>query len=121
MTTLGTDYTFGTGNGLHTLLEHMLINLSERAFDRGELSNISGLSLSYPLGYVDRLSAISFYSWDDGDFSQYVAWDHYWDLVSLNVSLFYYPEDGPDTAGGVYNPMIEGGGYGGQVLLIFNH
>lgn len=121
MTTLGTDYTFGTGNGLHTLLEHMLVNSSEGAFEAGDVYNITGVSLSYPLGYIDRLSAISFYSWDNGDYSQYAAWDHYWDRLALNVSLFYYPETRPETAGGVYNPIIAGGGYGGQVLLVFNH
>jgi hypothetical protein len=121
MTTFGTDYTFGLGNGLHTLVEHMIINSSEEAFKSGEISNTSGLSLSYPVGYIDRLTAISFYSWDNGDYSQYVAWDHYWNYLSLNVSLFYYPEDRPEESGGVYNPVILRGGYGGQVMLIFNH
>ena len=121
MTTLGSDYTFGLGNGLHTLLEHMIINSSEEVFKSGETSNTTGLSLSYPAGYADRLSAISFYSWDNGDFSQHVAWDHYWNYLSLNVSLFYYPENRPETSGGVYNPIILRGGYGGQVMLVFNH
>jgi len=121
MTTLGVDYTFRLGNGLHTLLEHMVMNSSEQAFESGETSNTGGLSLSYPAGYVDRLSAISFYSWDNQDFSQYAAWDHYWTYLSLNVSLFYYPENRPEEPGGVYNPLILRGGYGGQVMLIFNH
>jgi hypothetical protein len=121
MTTLGTDYTFGLRNGLHTLIEHMIVNSSEQPFKSGETSNISGLSLSYPAGYVDRLSAISFYSWDNGDYSQHVAWDHYWNYLSLNVSLFYYPEERPETPRGAHHQITTSGGYGGQVVLILNH
>ena len=121
LATLGADYTFGVGNGLHALIEHMVANSTDDFFTLGEVSNATGLSLSYPAGYIDRLSAIAFYAWDGGGYSQHVAWDHYWERLSLNVSLFYYPEDRPETPGGVYNPAITRGGRGGQVMLIFNH
>jgi hypothetical protein len=72
MMTLGADYTFPAGNGLHTLLEHMVTVSSDEALGWDGDSNITGLSLSYPFGYADRLSAIPFYYHQAGEFSRFM-------------------------------------------------
>jgi hypothetical protein len=75
--------------------------------------------INYPLGLVDRLYAIGFYAWEEREYSQYLAWDRSWDRLTLNVSAFRYPDSGsPLFAGGAGSSL---GGYGGQVVLIFNH
>jgi hypothetical protein len=113
--TLGTDYTLAIGNGLHTLLEHMAVASSENSTGWAEDSHVSGLSVSYPLGYADRLSAIPFYYWDDREYSVYAAWEHYWDHLSLNVSFYRFPDAG-EAAG-----LLETSGRGVRVLLTYNH
>jgi hypothetical protein len=119
LATLGSDYTFPIGNGLHTLLEHMAVASSAEAFGSDEDSHISGLSLSYPFGYADRISAIPFYYWEDREYSFYAAWEHFWDRLMLNVSISRYPDSGNGM--GVPGSAIPGGGYAGRVLLIYNH
>jgi hypothetical protein len=119
MITLGADYTFSIGNGLHTLIEHMAVAPSEKALGWVEDSHMSGLSLSYPLGYADRLSAVPFYYWDSREYSVYAAWEHYWEILSLSISLYRYPELGDET--GLVAPETIEQGRGGRLLLIYNH
>jgi hypothetical protein len=116
--TLGADYTFSVGNGLHSLLEHMAIVSSQEALGWDTASNISGLSFGYFYGFSDRFSFIPFYLWEEQEYSLYAAWEHYWDNLSLSLIASRYPETDeamPGTAG------PQAGGYGVQVMLIFNH
>jgi hypothetical protein len=118
MITLGADYTFPVGNGLHLLLEHMAIVSSNEALGWDADSNISGLSFGYPLGYSDQITFIPFYFWEDKEYSLYAAWAHHWDNFTLNVIGSRYPETGEDVPAS----MAKGpGGYGAQMMLIFNH
>jgi hypothetical protein len=93
----------------------MTVASSDDVSGWAEDSHISGLSLSYPLGYSDRLSAIPFYYWDDREYSMYAAWEHYWDRLSLNVSLYRFPDTDEVTA--PFDPA----GRGFRVLLTYNH
>jgi hypothetical protein len=119
MITLGADYTFPIGNGLHTLLEHMAVVPSDEALGWVEDSHISGLSLSYPVGYADRLAVMPFYYWDSREYSFYTAWEHYWDRLSLNLSFYRYPDVEAET--GQLGPAVPGGGRGARLLLVYNH
>lgn len=115
MVTLGMDYTFQLGNGLHTLLEHMAVASSEDASGWVKDSHVSGLSLSYPLGYADRLSSVSFYYWESREYSLYAAWEHYWDNLGVNVSFYSYP------GASVMTGMLEAVDRGVRVLVTYNH
>jgi hypothetical protein len=119
MITLGLDYTIPTGNGIHALLEHMAAASSEAVSGWVEDSHVSGLSLSYPIGYADRLSAIPFYYWDSRDYSLYASWEHYWDNLGLNVSLYRYPDGLPIE--GVMTGMRRTADRGVKVLMTYNH
>jgi hypothetical protein len=119
MATFGIDYTFPLGDGLYALAEHMAAASSREALGWDEDSHISGLSLSYPLGYADRLSAIPFYFWDSRDYSFYAAWEHYWDMVTLNLRFTRYPDQRPSEG-------FPGGAgaeddYEIRLLFIYNH
>lgn len=117
--TAGTDYTFGLGNGLHALLEHMAVVSSEDAQGWDQDSQMSGLSLSYPFGYADRISAIPFYYWESREYSLYAAWEHYWESFMVNVSVSHRPD--LEEGMGLPESDYPGGGYGARLLLMYNH
>lgn len=117
--TFGMDYTFGIGNGLHFLCEHMMIVSSEELFGWEEDAQTSAFSLNYTVGYLDNLKAIGFYSWKYEKYYQYLAWQRTWDNLILNVSVFHYPD--ADIQGGLYEQNVPGIGNGGQITIIYNH
>ena len=115
MTTLGGDYTFGVGNGLAFTLEHLILSLAETPFGLSDNRHATAYLLSYPLGLFDSVQAIGSYDWENEQFSQYVGWQRTYDNLTLNASLFRYPEreDGVNRVG--YE------GWGGQVMVVFYH
>ncbi|MFC1683163.1 hypothetical protein ACFL0G_03040 [Candidatus Zixiibacteriota bacterium] len=119
MSTLGIDYTFGIGNGLYALCEHMATVLSDGLLLWEEDYQVTAYSLNYPIGLFDNISAIGFYFWDDREYSQHIAWQRTWDNWILNLSLFHYPES-LDSA--LMDPVdLPVTGYGAQVLVVYNH
>ncbi len=119
MAMIGADYTLPFGNGIHVLAEHMAVAASREPFDWDEDAWISGLSLAYPVGYLDRLSAIAFYSWEDDEYSLYATWQRTWDDLALNVSAFRFAESA--FPGEAYRTSFARAGTGGQITIIFNH
>ncbi|MEO0085837.1 MAG: hypothetical protein ABIK37_04325 [candidate division WOR-3 bacterium] len=101
---LGTDYTFGIGNGLTLLFEH--------AASGSPWRHISAASLSYPLGIFDNLQAFFFFDWSSRRPYSYVAWQRTWNSWILLVAGFWNP-DTPSAAGPA--------GHGGQLSVVFNH
>ncbi len=112
--TLGTDYTFGIGNGLYVLGEHMISRISPDLTGYIHESQLSAVMLSYPLGLFDNLALMGFYSWKTKDAYQYVSWQRSYDKIVINLALFNFP----DTQISTINTM---GGYGAQLMLIYNH
>ncbi|MDY0094985.1 MAG: hypothetical protein RBT80_20000 [Candidatus Vecturithrix sp.] len=119
MTTLGADYTFGVGNGLHAILEHFATVASNNALGWDEDGQISAFSLSYPYGLFDNFSAIGYYSWEQEQYWQYLSWQRTYDTWSMNVSLFSYPESRSETLNTQQTAL--GAGYGAQVMFTFYH
>jgi len=119
MITLGADYTFGIGSGLHFLAEHMATAVSEEAFRWDEGFQVSAFSLSYSLDFFDSLSAIGYYSWDFSAYGQYLAWQRTYDDLIFQLSGFHYPQSSGGALGG--NQTALGAGYGGQLMVIYNH
>jgi hypothetical protein len=115
----GIDYTFDMGNGLYVLFEHMVITLSDRPFGWDEDMHVSAFSMNYPVGVMDTLTAIGYYSWDHKEYYQYLNWKRMYDSLTLSVSLFYYPEEVVNDTGFLQYTPVQG--RGGQVMLIFNH
>ena len=117
LTTLGVDYTFGIGNGLYVVGEHLITTLSEEALGWDQDSHASAALLTYPIGLFDTLSAIGSYAWEQNEHSVYVAWQRTYDRWSVNFSVFDYPEF--DAAAEFRQTPISG--YGGQLIVIFYH
>ena len=114
----GLDYTFGIGNGLYVLGEHMTTSIDGGELIPGldDLTNISGLMLGYPHGYLDYFNAICLYDWDNEDIYLFGSWQRTWDDFAINLSLFHNPEQVQDGL-----QSMSARGKGGQVILIFNH
>ncbi len=118
--TVGLDYTFDIGNGLHVLGEHFESVQAEEAFGSGEQYAISALSADYPLGILDTVTAIVYYNWDEDYWSPFISWQRTYDQWQINVSAFSNPDE----------PLLEQdnsattnsfAGNGIQVMLVFNH
>ncbi len=117
---LGTDYTFNIGMGLTTSLEHLIFTVNKKEFfHSGEQFQFSGLNLNYPLGMIDNLSAIVFYSWEDKSFYRFLNWGRQYDKISLYLMTYWNPE------GSSIYPNLEGqnlfGGKGFQFMFTYNH
>ena len=119
MTTLGLDYTFGIGNGLYVVAEHLMTASSDEPFGWDQDAHVSAVSVNYPIGLFDSVTAIGYYAWDQEEFSQYLSWQRTYDNWVINVSVFHYPESKEDHVGQQQNAF--GAGYGGQIIIAYHH
>lgn len=87
--TLGSDYTFGFGNGLHCSLELLSISLNKRFFTRVEQLTFVAFELDYPLTLLDQLLLLSLYSDQGQTFVHYLNWQRAYDNWLIYLSLFY--------------------------------
>jgi hypothetical protein len=136
--TVGGDYTFGIGNGIHTVFEYMAVVISESFAGWDRDTEVSALSMSYQMGILDRIQATGIYYWDDEKYAQHLSWQRTWDTFVLNMNLFHYPEtfggglpggfgsagahaDRTGSAAGFAGRPTAGGGFGGQIIAIIYH
>ncbi|CAG36514.1 unknown protein [Desulfotalea psychrophila LSv54] len=117
--TVGMDYTFDLGNGLHVLGEHLEGRWSKKSFGNEKRQAISALSVTYPLGILDTLVAINYYDWQESYWSPFITWQRTYDEWQLNVSLFSNPEQPLTSQDQATNNSFAGKGM--QILLVFNH
>lgn len=115
---VGTDYTFGVGNGLNFIFEQLLIVYDEKPFALSEPVFFSALSLSYPLGLFDNLSAIAYYNWATDQSYNLLTWNRKLNKFNLYFIAYWNPES--------YNlPLQDAGnlfsGKGVQAMLVYNH
>jgi hypothetical protein len=87
----GLDYTFGVGNGVTAMVEHVRFESRAQGFTRGDTLSLSGLLLRYPLGLLDELSGISYYDWRSRHTYGFLTWKRTYDKVSFNCILFWSP------------------------------
>ncbi len=119
--TIGSDYTFSVGNGLHVMIEHLLSIQTDKPFGSDERFNYSAWSMDYNLGLLDRLSAIVYYDWEGNRFSRFAGWSRIYDNWSFYLNAFWNHEENDtfgfqgDSRGGV------GFGKGLQIMAVFNH
>lgn len=113
--TLGVDYTFGVGNGLYVLAEHLINQLANEIHKSDLGTQLSALMLNYPLGLFDNLALMTFYSWKSGDMIQYISWQRSYDKIVLNLALFHFPDIQLSTIN------TFGSDVGIRLMLIFNH
>ena len=124
--TLGADYTFDVGNGLAALTEFFRSDNPEKPFASADGVSLSALSLSYPLGLLDRLSTILYRDWTNHEWYRLVTWQRTYDNWIIYVLGFWNPENIQLYRTRTPNTPAEAGsssfaGTGIQLMITFNH
>ena len=117
--TVGTDYTFGVGSGLGISFEHMLIASDQTAFEFANTTNLTALSVMYPIGMFDTINAILYYDWNNKALYNFVNWYRQFDHTTLYVMGYWNPENNQLPTTGVAENLY--GGVGIQVMFVLNH
>ncbi len=117
--TLGTDYTFGTGNGIHVTIEQLFFSSGEKPFEAQLFHTFSALSAYYMAGITDNLSAIIFYDWKNKNLYNFISWNHSSGNFRFYVMGYWNPEN-------YFLPQQrdEGEAFAGpgiQIMIVFNH
>lgn len=118
-TNMGLDYTFDVGNGLSAIAEQFSIHLSDQAFGSNQGTSITALSLSYPLGLLDDLTAILYYEWENKGWYRFVRWQRTYDNWSFYLMGFWNPDQFQLFQTGSQNTLFTGKGL--QLMMVFNH
>jgi hypothetical protein len=87
----GLDYTFGVGNGLTAMVEHVRFESRAQALTHGDTLSLSGLLFRYPLDLLDELTGISYYDWRNRSAYGFLTWKRTYDKLSFNSILFWSP------------------------------
>jgi hypothetical protein len=116
---VGTDYTFGIGNGLNVIFEQLLFAYDEKPFQLNNPFVFSTLSLNYPLGLNDNASAMVYYDWINNGVYNIATWNHQFNNLTLYCMAYSNPKNYkmPLTA----NEVNLFAGTGVQVMLVWNH
>ena len=116
---IGVDYTFGLGNGLNVISEHLFFRSDNDFFGTENTANISAITMNYPLGFFDNISSVMFYSWETEDFTFFLNYSHQFKHIYAYVMAYYNPETqiGIQRNELVYNFT----GPGVRIMLVYNH
>jgi hypothetical protein len=115
----GADYTFGLGNGLLLIYEHLIVSSDEKPFEFANKLNFSVLSASYPIGLFDNLNALLYYSWDHEQVYTFLNWQRQYNKISLHFMAYWNPETFNLPQQNIQSNLF--GGKGFQVMFVFNH
>jgi hypothetical protein len=117
--TAGADYTFAAGNGLYAATEYFRTESAAGAFSTSEGAGFSALSLNYPVGTVDHVSALFYRDWTNHEWYRLLTWERTYDNWSFYLLGFWNPatiqiyHSQPGA-----NPFA---GTGFQIMTVFNH
>ncbi|MQY66375.1 MAG: hypothetical protein GH147_07855 [Clostridia bacterium] len=109
--TVGTDYTFAIGPGIHTLFEHFIESSGPEVFEQENVNRFSALSIDFSVTLLDSVNAIWYYDWRAERIYTYFDWQRTYDNWMVNLSIFSSRKD--ET--GMY------GGTGVQCMFTYNH
>lgn len=116
---IGTDFTFGIGNGLNMMLEHLLIAFDADALGYDETVNLTAITFAYALGFYDSIQLISYYNWASNYPIIAFQYSHDFRKFSSYLIAFYNP---PATSGVINNDLaVLSNGPGIRLLLNFNN
>lgn len=115
----GLDYTFGVGNGLLLIYEHLLVSSDESPFEFSNTMNFSVLSLSYPISLFDNLNSLIYYNWEDKQVYTFLNWQRQYNKITLHLMAYWNPESFNLPQQNIQSNMF--GGKGFQVMFVFNH
>jgi len=119
LSTLGLDYTFGIGNGLNLIAEHLISSLgSQHAFEN-QTSHVTAVNANYPLGLFNSISFLVYHQWSTNQNSLVLNYQEQFNKISAYL-IAYYNSNQFDAA--QQNEILYTfSGPGVQLLLIYNH
>ena len=117
--TLGTDYTFGLGNGLNVVVEHLISALDKEAFEFSYVTNTTAAILSYPLSMYDNISIINSYSWDMNAYSFFLNYEHQYKHFTGYIMAYYNPDVQQNLLENNVETTFTGPGL--RLMLVYNH
>lgn len=115
----GTDYTFGLGNGVNLIAEHLISSHDQEAFVFASPMNISALMASYPLGFFDNLSLIAYSAWESEGYAAFLNYQHQFKYITTYLIAFYSSGMNQENVEG--NSASSYSGPGIQIMLVYNH
>lgn len=117
---VGTDYTFGIGNGLNATFEQLFISYDKKAFEFSQPTYFSALSLSYPVGLSDTFNAIVYYDWTTSASYNFINWKRQFNKFYLYLMAYWNPDtyNLPQQQGSGGNMFA---GKGVQLMFVYNH
>ncbi|RPI01506.1 MAG: hypothetical protein EHM72_06300 [Calditrichaeota bacterium] len=118
--TLGADYTFALGNGLHLLGEWMRMDVSGSELSAGQTGQFSALSADYPINLLDSIMAICFFHHQSKKFFQFYTWRRTLDHWSFHLLGFWNPNN-LDSFLWSDESFAFNGGKGIQVMVMVNY
>ena len=136
---LGMDYTFGLGNGLSVLWEHIRKEnptFREVAVPDGSgigqgdegpgdpltsppsLLNLSSLTVSYPFGILDQVAMAVYRDWESSQWYRLVEWRRTYDRWRIHLQAFWNPSEGSYFFSRPGDAMASSGSLAGRGLQL---
>jgi hypothetical protein len=117
--TLGLDYTFDLGQGLSVMGEYLIQRYAEVAFGQGEMAQVAGASVRYPLGLLDDVTGIFYYDQKNQEAYSCINVTRTLDDWVFTLMLFANPDIPQLGTGGQRTLLLAGKGI--LLLAVFNH
>ncbi|MEE8341064.1 MAG: hypothetical protein V3R52_03095 [Candidatus Neomarinimicrobiota bacterium] len=117
--TIGSDYTFGIGNGLTVTAEHFIYNQDDKPLITEPATRLTGLMAMYPVSIFDQLSGILYYNWDTELTYFFISWQRTYDDWTINLNTFF--SSNSDESFSFGQSITDFSSRGIQLMLIFNH
>lgn len=116
---VGMDYTFGLGNGLNVVAEHLFTSFDEQAFTFENTANITAVMMTYPLGFFDNISSIFYHAWGSDELTFLLNYSHEFKAFTGYVMAYY----NPSTQLGIQqNDLVnQFSGAGFRLMVVYNH
>jgi hypothetical protein len=116
---IGMDYTFGIGNGMNVILEHLTVALDNQFLGMENTSNVTAAMASYPLSFFDNISGVFLYNWTAGNFTFNINYNHQFEKISAYLMVYYNPSA---VSGIQQNDLVnQFSGSGIRLMIVYNH
>ncbi len=119
MFTAGADYTFGVGNGLRLMAEHLIVQYSGQSSGSGQAVQFTSFSASYPLSVFADINYISYFDWKNKLSYRFVRLGLTYDRFSYYIMGFINPSEYKIFNFEASRSVFSGKGI--QVMMVFNY
>jgi len=118
---LGADYTIGVGNGIYVLAEAARLDAPSSPLGAGPGASFSGILATYPVGIVDKVSAIVYRAWEARQWYAVATWQRTYDAWTFYLLAFANPSPAAPVGLGAGAPGQAFAGRGLELVAAFNH